>query len=51
MYNFFESLKKYFELTPKEIIIKDWEEIKYLNQIGPDVSDYYNYIKDNIKTQ
>ena len=51
MYDCFESLKKYFELTPKEIINKDWEEIKYLNQIGPDVSDYYKYIKDNIKTQ
>lgn len=45
MYDLFESLKKYFELTPKEIIDKDWEEIKYLNQIGPDVIDYYKSIK------
>lgn len=33
----YESLKKYFEETPKEILDKDWEAIKYLNNIGPDV--------------
>lgn len=33
----YESLKKYFEKTPKEVLDKDWEDIKYLNNIGPDV--------------
>ena len=33
----YENLKKYFEETPKEILIKDGEAIKYLNNIGPDV--------------
>ena len=37
-----EALKKYFEETPKEQLDKDWEEIKYLNEIRPDVIDYYN---------
>ena len=32
-----DGLKKYFEETPKEIIEKEWEEIKHLNEIGPDV--------------
>lgn len=32
-----ESLKEYFATTPKEQLDKDWEEIKPLNDIGPDV--------------
>lgn len=34
-----DSLKYYFENTPKEQLDKDWEEIEPLNGIGPDVFD------------
>lgn len=30
-----DSLREYFETTPKEQLDKDWEEIKPLNDIGP----------------
>ena len=46
MGNLFESLKKYFENTPKEILENDWKEIKHLNEIGPDVIEYARYVKD-----
>ena len=45
MGNLFESLKDYFEKTPKEILDKDWKEIEYLNEIGPDVIEYTEYVK------
>ena len=41
----YNNLRKYFEETPKEILIKDWEAIKYLNNIGPDV-DYLKQFKN-----
>lgn len=41
----FESLKDYFEKTPKEILDNDWKEIEYLNEIGPDVIEYAEYVK------
>lgn len=31
----FESLKKYFENTPQEILDKDREEVEYLNEVAP----------------
>lgn len=42
----FESLKGYFEKTPKEILDNDWKEIEYLNEIGPDVIEYAEYVKE-----
>lgn len=42
----FESLKDYFEKTPKEILDNDWKEIEYLNEIGPDVIEYAEYVKN-----
>lgn len=48
MDNLFESLKYYFENTPSEVLENDWEEIKYLNGIGPDVIEYSKFVK-NIK--
>lgn len=32
-----ESLKEYFKNTPQDKLDSDWEEVKYLNEIGPDV--------------
>lgn len=40
-----ESLKKYFENTPKEVLDSDWERIKHLNEIGPDVIEYAKSVK------
>lgn len=46
MGNLFESLEDYFENTPKEILDNDWKEIEYLNEIGPDVIEYAEYVKE-----
>mgnify|MGYP004453625515 FL=1 len=46
MGNLFESLKNYFENTPKEVLDNDWNEIKYLNEIGPDVIEYAKFVKE-----
>lgn len=46
MGNLFESLKNYFENTPKEVLDNDWKEIKYLNEIGPDVIEYARFVKE-----
>ena len=39
------KLREYFENTPREQLDKDWEDIKYLNDIGPDVILYANYVR------
>lgn len=44
MKNIYESLLDYFENTPKDILDKDWEELEYLNEIGPDVIEYAEYV-------
>ena len=44
MGNLFERLKDYFENTPKDVIEKDWREIEYLNEIGPDVIEYAEFV-------
>ena len=41
-----DSLKRYFEETPKEILDKEWEEIKHLNEIGPDVLEYCKRVRE-----
>lgn len=45
MGNLFESLKNYFESTPQDVLENDWKEIEYLNEIGPDVIEYAEYVK------
>lgn len=40
-----EGLKKYFKNTPKKKLEKDWEEVKDLNEISPDVSEYFKFYK------
>ena len=35
-----EQLKDYFNNTPQEQLDKDWEELKYWNEIGPEVDEY-----------
>lgn len=35
--NFLEELKHYFEVTPREQVLKDWNESAPLDQVGPTV--------------
>lgn len=46
MENLFESLKEYFENTPINVLNKDWNEIEYLNEIGPDVVEYAESVRE-----
>ena len=39
-----EDLKRYFETTPKDILDKEWDEKAYLDDIGPDVMEYIEFI-------
>jgi hypothetical protein len=40
MDNFFEELKKYFEQTPQEEILKVWEKSASVDDIGMTVEDF-----------
>jgi hypothetical protein len=40
------SLVRYFGETPKEKLDKEWDDIKELNFIGPDVLEYEKYYKN-----
>ena len=46
MGNLFDSLKNYFENTPKDVLDNDWKDIEYLNEIGPDVIEYAKFVKE-----
>ena len=41
-----DSLKTYFENTPKDVLRKDLDELEYLNEMGPDVLEYADYVKE-----
>lgn len=32
-----KSLQSYYEDTPQDVLDKDWKELSYLNEVGPDV--------------
>lgn len=44
-----EILKEHFENTPKDILDKEWEELKFLNEFGPDVCDYVFSVFEMLK--
>ena len=44
-----ESLKKHYADTPQEVLYKEWEELAYLNDIGPDVFEYAEEMKEYIE--
>lgn len=46
MENFFEELKKYFESTPKDKILSDWEKTKDFDNIGPRIDEFLNITKN-----
>lgn len=45
MLSLLDELKYYFQSTPKEVLDKEWEEMKYLNDIGPDVIEYAESVR------
>ena len=40
MGNLVENLKKYFEETPKEKQLADWDSLKHLDNVGPTVEEF-----------
>lgn len=45
MGNLADSLKRYFEETPQDELDRVWEELKPLNEIGPDASEYIERVR------
>lgn len=42
-----ENLKRYFRETSQEEIERDWKEMEYLNEIGPDVFEYAEFVRNH----
>ncbi|MCG9881275.1 MAG: hypothetical protein MH472_11815 [Bacteroidia bacterium] len=42
MNNFFEELKKYFEVTPPEKVFEDWAKSAEFDNVGPTVEEFLN---------
>jgi hypothetical protein len=38
--NFYEKLKEYFENTPREKVLEDWNKSAHLNNVGPTVDEF-----------
>ena len=49
--NLLQQLKEYFDNTPREVIEKEWNELSYLNEIGPTVEEYLESVKKYRQTQ
>lgn len=43
--NLLQQLKEYFDNTPREVLEKEWNELSYLNEIGPTVDEYLECVK------
>lgn len=41
-----ENLKNYFENTPKDILERELNALDYLNDIGPDVIEYAEQVRE-----
>jgi hypothetical protein len=37
-----ESLREYFKNTPREQVEKDWAKYDYLDDIGPNIGEFFN---------
>lgn len=59
MNNFLEDLKKYFENTPKEEVLKQWRKSAELDSIGVSMNDFlrnlnhyhFTFIPSNSETE
>lgn len=40
-----ESLRKYFDETPQDVLEREWEELNPLNEIGPDATEYIERVR------
>lgn len=49
MENFVEKLKKYFEETPREKVLEDWEKTKECDNDDITVEDFLKNTNENIK--
>lgn len=49
--NFLEELKKYFENTPREQVLADWEKSEEFDNVGPTVEDLLLFFKRRQKTE
>ena len=41
--SFYEKLKKYLKDTPKDEVLRGWEETKEYDEIGPTVEEFLEY--------
>ncbi len=48
--SFVELLKKYFDETPRDQVLKDWKETEEYDSIGPAVDEFLNN-NNNLKNQ
>ncbi len=44
---FYDELKHYFETTPREIVLRDWEEVEKHDNVGPTINEYTTALKSN----
>ena len=49
--NFYKDLKKYFDETPREKVLEDWEKSKDCDQVGPTVNEYLNKIAESLSEE
>jgi hypothetical protein len=47
MKDFLDELKEYFKTTPREIILKEWNESVELDAIGPTVEEFLKFSYQN----
>ncbi|TDD78408.1 hypothetical protein [Flavobacterium caseinilyticum] len=45
MNNILEDLKKYFQDTPQEQIMKDWAETEKFDKVGPSIEEFLTKTK------
>lgn len=43
--NLLQRLKEYFDNTPRDVLEKEWNELSYLNEIGPTIDQYLECVK------
>lgn len=43
--NLLQQLKEYFDNTPRDVLEKEWNELSYLNKIGPTIDEYLECVK------
>lgn len=47
--NFYEDLKEYFKVTPREKVLEDWDKSKEFNEVGPTVDEFLNNNQETLE--